>query len=591
MNILLLCSAINGLSQRVWTTLQADGHMVTPYAVDSPSAIVAAVKAEDPDLIICPFLKQRVPDEVWRSRRTVILHPGPPGDRGPSSLDWAIMDAAPRWGVTAIQATDVLDGGPIWGSRIFAMPEGLPPRKSTLYNGEVADAAVSLAREVVVKATDPAFRARRLDPFALEVIGRERPIATQSDRAFDWGESTDRVLRMIRAADGSPGVRTTLAGREVSVFDAHPGTAPPGEPGTIALRRHGAVLVRTGDGAVWIGHAKSRSSHDARPSVKLPATLALGTAVASVPEALVPLAAPELDGYREIHYRRAGAVGVLRFDLYNGAMSANHCHRLAHALQHAASQDTSVLLLLGGETFSNGIHLNVIEAHANPMVAAWRNINSINDLCRDLITCSDQLVVAAMPGGAGAGGVMMALGADRIVLGPGSVLNPHYRTMGLFGSEYWTYTLPRRVGRRQAEELTGQCRPVGAQEAVRIGLADAVLPVDRTRFAAAALEYAAALADDPALPALLAQKQATRVADEEARPLETYRVRELAQMSHDIFEDRNGFADARRRFVTKTRTSAAPGGMAPAASGDTGTDGRIPRPRASPERSRDVIHG
>jgi putative two-component system hydrogenase maturation factor HypX/HoxX len=27
----------------------------------------------------------------------------------------------------------------------------------------------------------------------------------------------------------------------------------------------------------------------------------------------------------------------------------------------------------------------------------------------------------------------------------GAVLNPHYRLMGLHGSEYWTYTLPRRV--------------------------------------------------------------------------------------------------------------------------------------------------
>ena len=57
-------------------------------------------------------------------------------------------------------------------------------------------------------------------------------------------------------------------------------------------------------------------------------------------------------------------------------------------------------------------------------------------------------VVVAVGGNAGAGGVMLALGADRVVLRDGVVLNPHYRTMGLFGSEYWTYVLPRRIGRR-----------------------------------------------------------------------------------------------------------------------------------------------
>jgi hypothetical protein len=47
-------------------------------------------------------------------------------------------------------------------------------------------------------------------------------------------------------------VHTTLAGVPVAVFDAHPGPSSPGEPGTIASHSHGAVLVRTGDGALWV---------------------------------------------------------------------------------------------------------------------------------------------------------------------------------------------------------------------------------------------------------------------------------------------------------------------------------------------------
>lgn len=63
-----------------------------------------------------------------------------------------------------------------------------------------------------------------------------------------------------------------------------------------------------------------------------------------------------------------------------------------------------------------------------------------------IISCTRQIVVAAVAGNAGAGGVMLALGADRVLLRDGVMLNPHYRTMGLYGSEYWTYVLPRRVG-------------------------------------------------------------------------------------------------------------------------------------------------
>jgi putative two-component system protein, hydrogenase maturation factor HypX/HoxX len=549
--ILLLCSSFNGLSQRVWTELRADGHDVVVQTAGSDDVVRRAVAHVDPDLILCPFLRERVPEDVWRTRRTVIIHPGPEGDRGPSSLDWAITEDECEWGVTALSAIDEMDAGPIWGTRTFGLPVE-PPRKSALYAGPVTEAAVSLAREVTAKAADPRFVPRPLDYSRSGVRGRPRPVMRQVDRAFSWSDPTEDVLRRIRAADGSPGVRTELAGLPVSVFDAHPGTAGPGEPGTIAMRRHGAVLVRTGDGALWIGQLR-RVASGPGPRIKLPATMVLGDRLAGVPESLEPRT-----GYREVTYRRRGPVGVVSFDFYNGAMSTAQCRRLAHMLQFAIAQDTSVLVLQGGQFFSNGIHLNVIEAKPNPADEAWRNINAINDVCREIITCTHQLVLAAVGGNAGAGGVMLGLGADKVLLRDGVVLNPHYRTMGLSGSEYWTYVLPRRVGVREAERLTGECLPIGAAEAVRTGLADAVLPGAPDEFDAAVIEHAYRLATSDHLAGRLAAKTAARTADEQRRPLETYRIRELAEMSRDIFDDRYGFAGARRAFVTKQRPPAEP---------------------------------
>ena len=60
-----------------------------------------------------------------------------------------------------------------------------------------------------------------------------------------------------------------------------------------------------------------------------------------------------------------------------------------------------------------------------------------------------------------------------------------------------------------------------------------------------------------------------RADDERRRPLEAYRVQELAEMSRDIFDDRHGFAAARRAFVTKQRP-------VPAAQPGAGTAGRAP---------------
>ena len=552
MRILLLCSSFNGLTQRVWTDLRAAGHEVVSRTAGSEATMRGTVTAVDPDVIICPFLKERIPADIWASRPTIVIHPGPEGDRGPSSLDWAISDAEPEWGVTALGAIDEMDAGPIWGTRTFALPAE-PPRKSALYAGPVTEAAAALASEVVAKVGDPAFAPRPLDYSRPGVRGRLRPTMRQVDRAFSWSDPTEHVLRRIRAADGSPGVRTELAGLPVSVFDAHHGPATPGEPGTIALRRHGAVLVRTGDGALWIGHLRRRGDG---PRIKLPATMVLRDRLVGVPESLEPLGAPGA-GYREITYHRHGPVGIVSFDFYNGAMSTAQCHRLAAALRAAAAQDTSVLVLRGGQFFSNGIHLNVIEARPDAAAEAWRNINAINDVCREIITCTHQLVVSAVGGNAGAGGVMLGLGADQVLVRTGVVLNPHYRTMGLSGSEYWTYTLPRRVGAAEAQRLTGECLPIGAAEAAAIGLADGVLPGAPDEFDDAVLDHAYRLATSDGLGQRLAAKAAARVADERHRPLETYRIRELAEMSHDIFDDRYGFAAARHAFVMKQPAATA----------------------------------
>lgn len=554
MKIMLLCSAFNGLSQRTWIELQALGHDIAVHLASDATPIDAAARGVDPELIICPFLKDRVPDSVWRRYPTIIIHPGPMGDRGPSSLDWAIAEGHPAWGVTALQAVEELDAGPIWATRTFDLAAE-PARKSGLYNGPVADAAVDMVGEIVTKVSDRQFVPDPLDYGRSDVWGRLRPTMRQTDRAFSWEDPTDEILRRIRAADGSPGVRVRLCGQDVSVFDGHRGPTERQRPGTIIGARHGSLLVATGDGSIWVGQAKPIGAPPGR-SIKLPAATFLADRLRKVPTIAGDKTVP---GCRsDVTYLRRGDVGIVSFDFYNGAMSTLQCRRLTAAVRWAAEQDTKVLLLRGGEIFSNGVHLNVIEAADNPSAEAWANITAIDDLCRAIITCTDQLVVASIGANAGAGGVMLALGADRVYLRESAILNPHYATMGLFGSEYWTYVLPRRVGATTAEALTRECLPVGAAEAAGLGLVDEVLTGDRDGFEGAVLDRAVDLAGSALVGALVEAKRRQRERDEERKPLEAYRIEELGQMSRDLFDNRSGFAEARRRFVLKERSRRTP---------------------------------
>jgi len=91
---------------------------------------------------------------------------------------------------------------------------------------------------------------------------------------------------------------------------------------------------------------------------------------------------------------------------------------------------------MGGQDFwSNGIHLNLIESAENPADESWHNINAMNDLIYTILTTDSHLVIAGLQGNAAAGGVMLALAADKVYARRWIVLNPHYKRMGLYGSE------------------------------------------------------------------------------------------------------------------------------------------------------------
>lgn len=544
MRILLLTHAFNSLTQRLYAELAGDGHELSVELDIHDRVTIDAVELFRPQVILAPFLKRAVPPAVWQQRPCLIVHPGPLGDRGPTALDWAILRDLPHWGVTVLQADADWDAGPVWASVAFPMRRAA---KSSLYRHEVTEGAVVAVRAALARiaaGAGPLAAANRSD-----AQGWQPPLRA-AERAIDWTQDTTGVvLRKIRSADGAPGLEDRLLGRRVRLFDAHPELRLAGRPGTLIARCQEAVCRATRDGAVWIGQLKPLEG--ARQGLKLPATLALGEEAGALPESEATAHAAGGTPDLEIRYQERGAVGYLHFSFYNGALSSAQSARLRAAYAQARERPTRVIVLMGGEDFwCNGMHLHCIEAAASAAEESWANINAIDDLTHDILTTATHLTIAALRGNAAAGGVFLALAADRILARSGVVLNPHYRNMGnLYGSEYWTYLLPRRIGAARAGALMARRLPLGAHEAAALGLIDEHAGPAESDFRALLEARAAELAEPARCAALLAAKRSARARDEQERALESYRAAELEHMRLNFFGFDPSYHIARHRFV------------------------------------------
>ncbi len=241
MRILLLTHAFNGLAQRLHVELASRGHVVSVEFDIADSVTREAVGLFRPDLVVAPFLKRAIPDDVWRRIPCLVVHPGIVGDRGPSALDWAIREGEREWGVTLLQANAEMDAGDVWAAETFPMRVAA---KSSLYRREVTDAAARCVLQALERAADPSFRPTPVNPADPAVRGRAPAVdatgatAHRLDRRTTarrcWPRSTPRTASRAcwtrwqdsPAGCSAPGRSPRHRPREPLARSSRPGKAP-----------------------------------------------------------------------------------------------------------------------------------------------------------------------------------------------------------------------------------------------------------------------------------------------------------------------------------------------------------------------------
>lgn len=351
MRILLISTSNNGLTQRFFTELSDANYEVSvELHHGDKDQLIEGVDLFKPDLILCPFLTRRIPEAVFKKYLCIIVHPGIKGDRGPSSLDWAIQTGISEWGVTLLQADEEMDAGDIWSSKTFPMRLAT---KSSIYNREVTETAIKCLWDVLTFVEVGYFKPEPLDYKNDDVRGHLQLLMQQSDRCIDWQTHTsEEILRKIHAADGNPGVLDEIYGKTVFLYNAHKEITLTGKAGEILAVANKSICRATVDGAIWIGHLKPKFA-SGENGVKLRASEVLKDCLPGNIETI------EIDYTRpnrqlpcqEVWYEIEDGIAYLYSAFHNGAMNTEQCHILLEVYQYVASLSVKAIVLMGGADF------------------------------------------------------------------------------------------------------------------------------------------------------------------------------------------------------------------------------------------------
>lgn len=216
----------------------------------------AFLRQRPPDLLWVIGLSQLVPDRLIQIARQggVGFHPTMlPQGRGRAPVAWTILRGE-RAAVSLFFLTGEPDAGDIIAQReVPVLPDDYSEDLIQRTNEVLSDVTLELAPSIKAGTLPRTPQDHSQATFY--------PKRTPADGLINWSESTDAIYRLVRAA-GRPyaGAFSHCQGRRVTIWRAKP-VEPVESQGyeravgcgaVLEIDSERAVLVRTGDGALWL---------------------------------------------------------------------------------------------------------------------------------------------------------------------------------------------------------------------------------------------------------------------------------------------------------------------------------------------------
>ncbi len=176
-----------------------------------------AFSALKPDLCVMAFVTLIVPEEFLTipTHGTIQYHPSLlPRHRGPSSINWPIIQGETRTGLSIFWPDNGLDTGPILLQKEIDI--GPDDTLGSIY----FDKLFPMGVEATIEAVDLVRAGNAAKTVQDETQATYEGWCRADDVEIDWQKPVDEVHNLIRGADPQPGAWTRCNGETLQIYAA-----------------------------------------------------------------------------------------------------------------------------------------------------------------------------------------------------------------------------------------------------------------------------------------------------------------------------------------------------------------------------------
>jgi methionyl-tRNA formyltransferase len=216
---------------------------------------VAEHAALGAELNVLAYVTAILPPEIVDAppRRSLCFHPSLlPRYRGGAAIPWQIILGERETGVTVFQPDAGVDTGPIVVQK-GGVEIGEADTAASLYYDKLYPLGVEAIAEAVAAVADGRARLVAQDESRASFQG----LLGDADARIDWSAPVERLDRLVRGCDPSPGAWARLGERVVRLYDARRiAEGVPAPAGAVVRAEGGALIVAAAGGALRVGRAR-----------------------------------------------------------------------------------------------------------------------------------------------------------------------------------------------------------------------------------------------------------------------------------------------------------------------------------------------